>query len=63
LGVHPLHVRRVFKRYPNLIQPIVLGYNQIRFRFDQVKRVKVARHRDALKSRSHAIHVRTNVTR
>ncbi len=50
LGVHPYHVRRIVRRYPNIIQPVVYGYNNIKFRLDQVKRVKVQRQRDAVKS-------------
>jgi hypothetical protein len=54
LGVHPYHVRRIAKRYPKILKPIVHGYNNIRFSFDQVKQVKVARQRDAVRSRDHA---------
>ena len=53
LKVHPLHVRRIVKKYPRLIQPIVHGYNRVAFRFDQVKRVKLARERDGAKSLNH----------
>lgn len=54
LGVHPLHVRRIMKRYPKLIQPIVQGYNRIRLDQAQVKSVKAARQRDAVKARASA---------
>jgi hypothetical protein len=53
LGVHPYHVRRIARRYPKIMRPIVHGYNRITFRFTDVQRVKRQRERDAIKAFNH----------
>ena len=47
LGVHPYHVRRIIKRYPRLIKPIVEGYNRVSFKLSHVRAVKRQRRLEA----------------
>lgn len=55
LGVHPYHVRRLVRKHPRIIRPIVHGYNRITFRIGDVKKLKAIRQSDAIKSRQAAI--------
>lgn len=55
LGVHPYHVRRLVRRHPRIIRPIVHGYNRITFRLGDVKKLKKIRAFEAVQSRASAI--------
>jgi hypothetical protein len=63
LQVHPYHVRRIVKKHPRLIQPIVRGYNRITFRLSDVKKLKKLRQQDAVKARHSAIKKIRNLSR